>query len=380
MVKKTSSEIKRSAIDEKTKMFLWGRAAGRCEICNKLLYIDSKYGDTANFAENAHIHAVGTNGPRHKADMTQEEINQSENLMLLCAEHHHLIDTKPENYSGDNLIRLKKQHEERIRKLTEIQDDASCRIVTFFSCIDNVEIFNADMLLKRAVINEKLYPKQDMAIALHEGAPTRYIPTKENLEVKARELEYQVRQMFGDIVKKNEVIALFGLAPQPLLFKLGTLLCDQLNMHVFQCHREGEKWSWPENSSTIEYIIRKSSDNSDNTVAVVIDLSAQIVDKRVTSVLGESCTIYHLTIEEPNRLFVKNKRIQDDFVHSFRQLMEQVKNEYPMADKIHLFPAMPSSLAIRAGMDIMPKVDLPIVIYDMLSATSEFTETIRIGE
>lgn len=380
MVKKTSSEIKRSAIDEKTKMFLWGRAAGRCEICNKLLYIDSKYGDTANFAENAHIHAVGTNGPRHKADMTQEEINQSENLMLLCAEHHHLIDTKPENYSGDNLIRLKKQHEERIRKLTEIQDDASCRIVTFFSCIDNVEIFNADMLLKRAVINEKLYPKQDVAIALHEGAPTRYIPTKENLEVKARELEYQVRQMFGDIVKKNEVIALFGLAPQPLLFKLGTLLCDQLNMHVFQCHREGEKWSWPENSSTIEYIIRKSSDNSDNTVAVVIDLSAQIVDKRVTSVLGESCTIYHLTIEEPNRLFVKNKRIQDDFVHSFRQLMEQVKNEYPMADKIHLFPAMPSSLAIRAGMDIMPKVDLPIVIYDMLSATSEFTETIRIGE
>ena len=104
MVKKTSSEIKRSAIDEKTKMFLWGRAAGRCEICNKLLYIDSKYGDTANFAENAHIHAVGTNGPRHKVDMTQEEINQSENLMLLCAEHHHLIDTKPENYSGDNLI------------------------------------------------------------------------------------------------------------------------------------------------------------------------------------------------------------------------------------------------------------------------------------
>ena len=380
MTKKTSFEIKRSAIDEKTKMFLWGRAAGRCEICNKLLYIDSKYGDTANFAENAHIHAIGINGPRHKADMTQEEINQSENLMLLCAEHHHLIDTKPDNYSGDTLIRYKKQHEERIRKLTEIQDDASCRVVTFFSCIDNVEIFNADMLLKRAVVNEKLYPKQDVAIALHEGAPTRYVPTRENLVVKAQELEYKVRQMFGDIVKKNEVIALFGLAPQPLLFKLGTLLCDQLNMHVFQCHREGEKWSWPEDNSTIEYIIKKSSDKSNNTVAVVIDLSSQIVDQRVTSVLGESCTIFHLTIENPNRMFVKNKRIQDDFVHSFRQLMEQVKNEYPMAGKIHLFPAMPSSLAIRAGMDIMPKVDLPIVIYDMLSSTSEFTETIRIGE
>ena len=112
---------------------------------------------------------------------------------------------------------------------------------------------------------------------------------------------------------------------------------------------------------------------------MVIDLSAQIIDNRVTSVLGDECTIFHLTIESPNRLFVKNKKIQDDFVKSFRSLMEQIKNEYPNADKIHVFLAMPNSLAIRAGMDIMPKVDLPIVIYDVLSAGNEFTETIKMG-
>lgn len=379
MAKKKSSEIKRTAIDEKTKLFLWGIAAGRCEICNKLLYVDSKYGDIANFAENAHIHAVGMKGPRHKDDMTQEEINKTENLMLLCSEHHHLIDTKPDDYPGETLLECKRRHEERVRKLTEIQDDESCRMVTFFSNIDNIEIFSADMLLKRAVVKEKLYPKQDTPICLHEGSPTRYIATKENLRDKAQELEYQVRQLFGGIVKKNEAIAVFALAPQPLLFKLGTLICDQLNVHVFQCHREGEKWTWPENDSIVEYFIKKSSDKSNCTVAMVIDLSAQIVDNRVTTVLGEECTIYHLTIESPNRLFVKNKRIQDDFVHCFRKLMEQIKNEYPMADKIHIFPAMPNSLAIRAGMDIMPKVDLPIIIYDVLSSGSEFVETIEIG-
>lgn len=47
---KNSSEVKRTALEEKTKIFLWGMTAGRCEICNKLLYIDSKFGDTANFA------------------------------------------------------------------------------------------------------------------------------------------------------------------------------------------------------------------------------------------------------------------------------------------------------------------------------------------
>ena len=83
-----------------------------------------------------------------------------------------------------------------------------------------------------------------------------------------------------------------------------------MNVQVFQCHREGEKWTWPENEFTrIEYFIRKTYDKSKKTVAMVIDLSAQIIDNRVTSVLGDECTIFHLTIESPNRLFVKNKKI-----------------------------------------------------------------------
>lgn len=65
MEKDESSEIKRTQIHEAVKLRLWGMSAGRCEICNKLLYLDSRYGDDANFAENAHIHAVGKTGPRH---------------------------------------------------------------------------------------------------------------------------------------------------------------------------------------------------------------------------------------------------------------------------------------------------------------------------
>ena len=121
MGKDESSEIKRTQIHEAVKLRLWGMSAGRCEICNKLLYLDSRYGDDANFAENAHIHAVGKTGPRHVDDMTQDEINNIDNLMLLCAEHHHLIDTKPENYPSDFLIVQKKNHENRIRRLTLVE-------------------------------------------------------------------------------------------------------------------------------------------------------------------------------------------------------------------------------------------------------------------
>lgn len=374
-----SSGIKRTSIREVVKLRLWGMAAGRCEICNKLLYLDSHYGDDANFAENAHIYAVGKTGPRHLDSMMQGEINNIDNLMLLCAEHHKLIDSKPKNYSANFLIEQKKAHEERIRKLTEIQDADSCKIVTFFSNIDNIDVFNTVSVLRRATVKCGLYPKQDEPIELHNGSVTKYIPSKEIIQLQAAGLEDQVKQYFSSIVKKEDVVALFALAPQPLLFKLGYLLCDQLNVRVFQCHREGDKWAWPDDQSVVDFQIYQSKAKSETRVALVIDLSAEIVDQRIENALGEKCSIYHLTIPEPNRVFVKNPHIQDSFVRAFRRSMEEIKNDNPKAKEICLFPAMPASLAVRAGMDIMPKVDLPIKIYDQLSQKSCFEETITIG-
>lgn len=379
MGKDASSEIKRTQIREAVKLRLWGMAAGRCEICNKLLYLDSHYGDDTNFSENAHIHAVGKKGPRHVDHMTQDDINNIDNLMLLCAEHHHLIDTKPENYQSDFLVLQKKAHEDRIRRLTEIQDVDSCKMVTFFSNIDNVDVFNTVSVLRRATAKCGLYPKQDDPIELHDGSVTKYKPSKDIMQFQANELEGQVKQYFGSIVKKEDVVALFALAPQPLLFKLGYLLCDQLNVRVFQCHREGDKWSWPEDQSTVNFQTYRSKAESETVVALVIDLSAEIVDQRIENTLGEKCSIYHLTIPEPNQVFVKNPQIQDSFVRAFRLSMETIKNENPKVKEICLFPAMPVSLAVRAGMNIMPKVDLPVKIYDQLSQKSGFEETITIG-
>ncbi len=377
--KKKSSEIARTKIDVKTALTLWGRAAGRCEICNKLLYCDSKYGDVANFAELAHIHAVGASGPRHCDELTQEEINQINNLMLLCEEHHHLIDTKPEDYSGAFLRTKKEEHERRVRRVTDIQEDASCKMVSFFSNIDDIDVYGDATAFKRAVIRDKMYPKQDEPIALHTGSPTRYIRSKENIERQADELAQQVRLLFEGI-KKEERIAVFSLAPQPLLFKLGVLLCDQLDVHVFQCHREGDKWAWPEdNTSEVGFITRGTHHSSSNVVALVIDLSAEIVDERIIKSLGKECSIYHITIDEPNRNFVRSKDTQAGFVKAFRDMMEKIKNDHPTADRICVFPAMPQSLAIRAGMDYMPKADLPITIYEQVSTDIGFVETITIG-
>ena len=88
-------------------------------------------------------------------------------------------------------------------------------------------------VLRRATVKCGLYPKQDDPIELCiMDWSAKYIPSKDIMQFQAAELEGQVKQYFGSIVKKEDVVALFALAPQPTSFKLGYLLCDQLNVRV----------------------------------------------------------------------------------------------------------------------------------------------------
>ncbi len=298
---------------------------------------DLSFGTDENFGELAHIHAVSAGGPRHKIGMTTEEKNNIENLMLLCEEHHHLIATNPSDYGEAYLVDRKRKHEARIRNVPEISEDQTCRMVSFFSNIDHQEVFNSERLFKDAVLSAELIPMQQPVIPLHRDSYVRYEATKENFEAKARDLETQFKSWFDSVIKTEDAIAIFALAPQPLLFKLGTLVNDQYNAQVFQCHRTGHKWAWKSTVQPVEYQIKTTRSSESNKVALVIDLSAEIIDDRITRVLGEKISITHLTIDTPNRLFVTGKDVQDSFVVSFRKVIEDIKNHRPEPTEIHVF-------------------------------------------
>ena len=114
------------------------------------------------------------------------------------------------------------------------------------------------------------------------------------------------------------------MAPQPLLFKLGTLINDQYNTVAFQCHRSGHKWAWPEKSDMVEFSFKCSKEGPSNKVALVMDLSAAVLDDRITAVLGEETSIFHITLEKPCRTFVTSESIQNAFVDTFRTAMEHI--------------------------------------------------------
>jgi hypothetical protein len=63
----------------------------------------------------AHIVADSDEGPRADSSIPLDERRREPNLILLCGEHHPLVDGQPSTYSSEDLRRWKSEHVEWVR-------------------------------------------------------------------------------------------------------------------------------------------------------------------------------------------------------------------------------------------------------------------------
>jgi len=102
-------------ISTKTRVMLWGRAAGRCSLpdCRRALVLDeTETDDPSLVGEACHIVAESESGPRGVSALTREERDKYGNLILMCAVHHKMIDDQPNHFSVPVLHTMKATHEQ----------------------------------------------------------------------------------------------------------------------------------------------------------------------------------------------------------------------------------------------------------------------------
>lgn len=107
------------AISDKDLKLLWGRAAGRCSYCNVGLTMELDRNDPIVIGEMAHVIARKENGPRGSELINEEERNTYKNLILLCPNHHKMIDKAPDQFSVAGILKWKRDHEESIKNSIE---------------------------------------------------------------------------------------------------------------------------------------------------------------------------------------------------------------------------------------------------------------------
>lgn len=122
------------AISPLDQNILWVKAAGRCSMpeCRKKLILKGSShvpSEHVVIGENCHIVANSTDGPRGKSILTEAERDRYPNLILLCRNHHKVIDKDPLAWPIEKLHQIKADHELWVEtKFTDSNDSIPGKI------------------------------------------------------------------------------------------------------------------------------------------------------------------------------------------------------------------------------------------------------------
>lgn len=373
----------KTTISQKIQSALWARAAGRCQYrgCNHDLVGDLVAGrQDALFGFIAHIVGDSADGPRGDPVRSPLLARSLENLMLMCATHHKLIDVDGlADHPVPVLLAMKAEHEARIAVVAGIDDDRASHVLRFGASIGSNEALVSTRAIFTAMPPDH-HPASGQTIdlelighAFQDSDPTFWTTQQVNLQ---RNFASRV----GGRIERQEIrhLSVFALAPQPLLIELGRLLCDIVPMVVHQRHREPSTWNWQRDRSTIVYRTGEPAADRTGVVALKLGVSGTINDQRIERVLGEDAAIWSLFVDEPHNDIVRSPEDQAAYRIALRRLFDRIKAHHGDGVPIHVFPALPASLAVETGRIWMPKADPELRIYDQ-QGEKGFVSALTIG-
>ncbi len=77
---------------------LWLRSGGRCAMCKTEIILQEKENNPSPIGELAHIKGLNPESARYDPNMSYEERNSYENIIILCPTYHTMIDKNPDKY------------------------------------------------------------------------------------------------------------------------------------------------------------------------------------------------------------------------------------------------------------------------------------------
>ena len=296
--------------------------------------------------------------------------------MLMCDACHRKIDREEKDeHPAGLLLEMKQEHEQRIEYLTGIDGTFRTRLILYNAKIGK---FNPPMdagAMRRMIVQKNCFPHKE---TVHLGPDNTVVEDSEGLywEYESRSLEtYFEKKIQPYLNSSAEHFSVFPFAPMPLLVKLGVLLGDKYKVDTYQYHREPQGWQWNDTSDFGDFTLKEPSSKS-GTAVLNISFSADISDERILDVFPEQdVSIWKLTIDDPRLDFLKSADILPKLRIAARHALNRIKQEHGHHGELHVFPAMPVSAAVEFGRSWMPKVDLPLVLYD---GRDKFLKTIEI--
>lgn len=359
---------------------LWAKAAGRCEYdgCNKLLYKDDLTSEDINRGFVAHIIAASPDGPRGDEKLSAQLVDDIGNVMLMCHDHHRLIDHEQvAEHTVDRLRAMKKKHEDRVREVTAIDAAKISVPVVYGTNIGKEAVSIPRRELAQAMLPDN-YPTENVVTISCQNS-SLYDSQELYWQAEVAQLEQKYNESLKPFIGKDDIdcVSVFALAPQPLLVKLGAKLSDLHKVKVYQKHREPDTWKWQEITEPNPMSVIRPQDTS-KTPVLIFSLCAKAISTRIKNRFGDEASIWEVTAKNPNNDMLRSADQLVEFRKLTRRVLDDI-NASSQADSIKVFMAMPAACAVELGRVWMPKADKTLVLFDKNNAVDvDDIETITI--
>jgi hypothetical protein len=242
--------MSRKAIPVEVRRNIIFKSGGRCQSCNKNLSVHGLTQLENNEQEFAHIIAASADGPRGDEVLSPKYKIAESNILVLCPACHKLYDDKRyldiENvfylpsHEVEALKKLKADQEKDVQRVLDILDKPHTQIVKYAARIHDDPIPpSCYSELNRALVLDGLFPTADIVDLSHANAFGD--SDKAFWADEIRQLEGLFTQRLKPSIDSGNIskMAVFAIAPMPLLIKLGSLLRDYADITVFQ----KKKWN-----------------------------------------------------------------------------------------------------------------------------------------
>lgn len=379
-------------IPQDQQRLLWVRAGGRCELCNKYLLEDPSTIETLNLGELAHNvgHKNNARSPRGENPLPVERRNDADNILLLCGDDHHSIDDKINRgvYTVEFLRERKRIHEDRIRYLTGMGEDAETVVLRVIGDIRGAPVELSEQMAARAVLAAgRRYPRfgwgyggADFEVDLRglpsEGSPLFW-------QVGQGRIEEQLAGRLRDAVARDQVrhLSVFALARIPLLACVGAHLDDKVPTELFQKQRGGDEgWGWDPTAAPVTFAFERLREGNSTQVAVLIGLSAPLSVEDLPGELADA-TVWTITPREqaPSRDVLRASASLDNFARAYHDCLAEIEGARPKPVAVDVLPAVPATAAVTLGRGLMRGAQPAVRIYDRIRPDEPFEFALEIN-
>ena len=364
---------------QSTIMKLVAASGGRCQFegCNCNVFKDNITWAALNKSNVAHIIGSSPDGPRGTTD-SHDVSNKLENLMLLCLAHHKEVDSDTAMYTIERLKKMKQAQEAKVQELLDGMNYSKAEIVVLESPIKGTKKVHVDtMQTVEALRSLKKNPASICPRLLNIEGYGSY-SSAEYWKSLSEKLKTEVDRAITTSLKycPELMLAVFPLAPIPLIVKLGELLGDKRVVDIFQKTRTPDTWCWQTEDATNTFTTERiqNSTGDPEKIAIVMSLTANVSVDRILSVYNAP-VIYHIYAENNGADCIRSLEDLKLFWQEYQKTCDHIKNE-DHVETAAVFPAVPVSAAFEIGRRHMPSVHPVLHIYD---DNDGFFEALTIG-